>query len=126
MPIWVLDTETKGTGAEMVPLDKLQERRRAKRSAKPVTVIRRADPHAGAPAPQPRAEPEQPRRFRVTSVLSGRTVADDTGAREVVEAMRASRSIADLRVDVWDPRAEGWRPLSLRERNALWAFRDRG
>ena len=110
----------------MVPLDKLQERRRAKRSAKPVTVIRRGDPHAGAPAPQPRAEPEQPRRFRVTSVLSGRTVADDAGAREVVEAMRASRSIADLRVDVWDPRAEGWRPLSLRERNALWAFRDRG
>jgi hypothetical protein len=58
--------------------------------------------------------------------MSGRTVADDAGAREVVEAMRASRSIADLRVDVWDPPAEGWRPLSLRERNALWAFRDRG
>jgi hypothetical protein len=124
MGIWVLDTETKGTGAEMVPIEKLQERKRSSRSVRSTSVIRRNDPTTEAPAaaPQP-VEAPGPRRFRVTSVLSGRLLAEDAGARDVIEAMRSSRSVADLRVDVWDHRADEWRPLTLRERNALWDFR---
>jgi hypothetical protein len=123
MGIWVLDTETKGTGAEMVRLEKLQDRKRSSRSGKPVSVIRRNGPTEPAAAPEPVHESPQPRRFRVAGVLSGRPIAEDAGAREVVEAMRSSRSVADLRIDVWDPKADEWRPLTLRERNALWAFR---
>ena len=54
---WVLDTETKGTGANMVPLEKTL----AKPEAKPVR--RRPKPSAGAPklgrsASKPAREPE--------------------------------------------------------------------
>ena len=45
---WVLDTETKGTGANVVPLENVQEkpgseRRRARRGAKPAAPPRRGE-----------------------------------------------------------------------------------
>jgi hypothetical protein len=51
---WVLDTETKGTGANMVPLEKTQEKRdaRAARKAKSAPARRPSGP----------AEPAKPRR----------------------------------------------------------------
>jgi len=33
--VWVLDTETKGTGAEMVPLDRVQRAPRPRASGSP-------------------------------------------------------------------------------------------
>ena len=62
--VWVLDTETKGTGAEMVPLDK------------------------------------------ALKVLNG------------------VRSIVDVNVFVWQPKAQRWRLLTLDERRALWDRRE--
>ena len=38
---WVLDTDTKGTGAEMVPLEKLERQRRRGRDRERISVIRR-------------------------------------------------------------------------------------
>ena len=121
----MLDADTKGTGAEMVSLEKFQQRRRSSESASPATVLRRSDPNetAESAVAEPVVEARVPRRFRAVSVLSGEVVAEDAGAREVVEAMRWSRSVADLRVYVWEPDEEDWRPLTLRERRAIWAFR---
>jgi hypothetical protein len=120
--VWVLDTETKGTGAEMVPLDKLQERRRARASEARTTVLRRDAPaHEAEPAPE---ETQEPHRFRVVSVMTGQMLADDVGAREAVEALRSAESVYDLRIYVWEPAEEDWRPLSLGEKKAVWAFRD--
>jgi hypothetical protein len=124
--VWVLDTETKGTGAEMVPLEKLQRRRRATRSAAPTSVIRRTRPSEGRPsvsAPEP--EVRAPRRFKVVGVMSGEVVADELGPREVIEAMGPFGSVFDVRIYVWEPLDEDWRLLSLGERKAIWARRGR-
>jgi len=123
--VWVLDTETKGTGAEMVPLEKLQERKRRSPGAFRTTVLRRRpaeDERPTAPAPEPRA----PRRFRVVGVISGEVVADDVHSREAIDALRTFSSPLDVRIYVWEPEDEGWRPLTLGEKKALWAFRDAG
>jgi hypothetical protein len=111
--VWVLDTDTKGTGAEMVPLDKVL--------APGAPPTRRRRP---APKPQPRRRSERPRaphRFRVVDVMTRRTLADDADARAAVAALAGVRSVVDVAVYV----AEGdrWRPLTLAERKALWALR---
>lgn len=50
---WVLDTETKGTGANMVPLDQ------AEKPADPRPLRRSgAAPGSGAPAARPKAKPK--------------------------------------------------------------------
>ena len=46
--VWVLDTETKGTGAEMVPLEKVQEKRVPETRPRK----RRAQRPNGAPTPR--------------------------------------------------------------------------
>ena len=56
--VWVLDTETKGTGAQMVPLESTLKRPQPKEHFLPATARR----HKPAPEPVERA----PRRFRVT------------------------------------------------------------
>jgi hypothetical protein len=120
--VWVLDTETKGTGAEMVPLDKLRERRRSQGSEARTTVLRReARAREVEPVPQ---ETREPHRFRVVSVMTGQVLADDVEAREAVEALRSAQSVYDVRIYVWEPAEEDWRPLSLGEKKAVWAFRD--
>jgi hypothetical protein len=57
---WVLDTETKGTGANMVPLDKVEKK---KEDAPPRRSARRAK---AAPARGP-AEADRARRARTSS-----------------------------------------------------------
>ena len=122
--VWVLDTETKGTGAEMVPLDKVLERRRRapKRRERAARPRRRAALDTGGDAAENEADRLRgPRRYRVVSALTGRVVADRVGVREAVELVRSSRSIADMRVYVWAPEAGEWRALSLDEQRLLRA-----
>ena len=116
--IWVLDTETKGTGAEMIPLEKaLRKDAPAKRS------------FLGPARPEPRPEappaPPPPRRFRVADVMSGRLLVEDGSARETVDRLKDVRSVVDVNVSVFEPEDESWRLLTLREQRALWALRDR-
>jgi hypothetical protein len=116
--IWVLDTETKGTGAEMVPLDKLR--------AKPAAPI---EPRFGIRKPAERpagpAEPAPPPRFRVVELLSGRVLADDAGARDTLDVLKGVRSSVDVKVYVLDDERGDWRLLTLREQRSLWSLRDR-
>jgi hypothetical protein len=111
--IWVLDTETKGTGAQMVPLDSVLE--------KPAPA---REPFFVPPKPRPRApepaEPRAPRRFRIVDVVSQAVLADDVPTREAVEALGGVRSNVDVHVFVWEPKGERWRLLTLDEQRLLW------
>jgi hypothetical protein len=125
--VWVLDTETKGTGAEMVPLERLEkERKRHKGDRERIRVIARGDSNVGN---EPATEPEAPRvarRFKVVNVLSRVVLADDVGVAEALQALRSVRSVVDVNVYVWEPNEEDWRPLTMSERRTLWGFRNAG
>jgi len=115
---WVLDTDTKGTGARMVPLEDTL----AKPSEHPTPIIRR--PPAPAPEPKP-PEPRRPRSFRVTDVLNGRVLAENADARATLDLLAGTRSIVDVTIDVWDFKAGRWRRLAHGEKSTLWNARHR-
>jgi hypothetical protein len=117
--IWVLDTETKGTGAEMVPLERALRGKRSVPGRERIRVVKRKPDGSSAEASPTESAPRAPRRFKVTSALSGKVLADDAGVREIVELMDGMRSVADARVYVWEADPPGWRPLSLREQQLL-------
>jgi hypothetical protein len=113
---WVLDTDTKGTGAEMVPIEKTRARPRREGDLALVDL--------GGPArAQPAETPPAPTLFKVVDVLSARTLAENVGARDAVRALEGLRSVLDARISVWSPERRRWRLLSLGEAKALWAFR---
>ena len=111
--VWVLDTETKGIGAQMVPLEKT--RKDATSTIYPVFV-----PIPPAPRPAPVPAPREPRRFKVVDVLSGEPVAADADLRATVEALIGVRSNVDVRVYAWEPTLEAWRLLTFAEQRLLW------
>lgn len=113
---WILDTETKGTGAHIAPLK--AERRRAEDELATVTFER-------PPRPPKEPQPPVPRAFKVVDVMSARVLAEGADARETLELLAQMRSVVDARVYVWAPSAERWRLLTLTEQKALWALRDR-
>lgn len=113
---WVLDTGTKGTGAEMVPLDKVLKE-----------PARESGPDFVPPQPRPRAapepEPRAPRRFRVVDVMTGQALAEDADARATLAVLERVRSVVDVRVYVWQPKSGRWRLLTMGEQKAMWARR---
>lgn len=120
---WVLDTETKGTGAEMVTLERLEERKRLNGVRERIRVIARGERQAASETRPDAEAPRVPRRFRVVNVLSRQVLADDVGLFEALEALREVDSVVDANVYVWEPDEEDWRPLTLSERRTLWDFR---
>jgi hypothetical protein len=110
---WVLDTETKGTAANVVPLDRRRGRAAPARDALFVPPKRKPRP----PAPD---EPKAPRRFKVVDVVSGRVLATDVDARGTVDVLSGVRSIVDVHVHVWEPARDAWRMLRLDELRLLW------
>jgi hypothetical protein len=118
--VWVLDTETKGTGATMVPLE--QTLRKPGREPELATVEWER-PRRPAPAP-PRAR--APRRFKVVDLRSGRVLGDELETRATVELLRGVGSVVDVHVHVWQPETERWRLLTTGEQRSLWRLRDRG
>ena len=65
--VWVLDTETKGTGANMVPLEKVLQRPDARREHEPIFV-----PPKPRPRPVEAPAPKRPPRFKVVDVRVSR------------------------------------------------------
>jgi hypothetical protein len=114
--VWVLDTETKGTGAEMVPLDKVLK----KPAPNPEPIFVPPEPPPREPKPP---EPRPPLRFRIVDVMTRETLAEDASAREAVSALEDVRSIVDVNVFVWQPKSERWRLLALDEKRRLWERR---
>lgn len=109
---WVLDTETKGTGANMVPLERTQKRATV---VEKVSVPRKPTPREPEP-PKPKA----PHRFRIVDVMTRENIAEDVGATEAVDALRDIRSTVDVSVYVWQPERERWRRLTFAEQRTLF------
>jgi hypothetical protein len=113
--VWVLDTETKGTGAQMVPLDSVLKQPQPKEHL--------LDPRMRRPKPEPEAGPRAPRRFKVVDVSTRQVLADDADARTTLNLLGRQRSSVDVNVHVWEPGEERWRLLTLAERQLLWERR---
>jgi hypothetical protein len=114
---WILDTETKGTGARMVPLEKVLQERAGKPARRPVPS--RAD----RPAPAP--EPAQPRRFKVVDAVTRKVLAQDADTRATVHLLGRTRSIVDVAIYVWNDPSEKWLLLTFAEAKMLWNLRGR-
>jgi hypothetical protein len=111
---WILKTETKGTGATMVPLESTTRRDPA---PEPLRVPRKPAPRAPEP-PAPRA----PRRFRVVDLMTRETLIDDASAADTVAVLKDVRSTVDVTVSVWDDGRSRWRALTLAEQRTLFEF----
>jgi hypothetical protein len=114
---WVLDTETKGTGAHVVPLDK------ATKDAKRDELAIAPRGRRRAPKPPAPPEPRAPRLFKVVDVTTREVLAEGVEARETVRTLETVRSMVDVHMFVWAPKAERWRLLTLGEQRTLWGFR---
>jgi hypothetical protein len=110
---WVLHTETKGTGAQMVPLESVQQR---SSTTEPVFVPRPRPPGA-EPAVEP--APRPPRRFRIVDVMTRQVLADDVSGREAVDALGDVHSVVDVNIYVWQDEPARWWLLTLGDQRAL-------
>jgi hypothetical protein len=115
---WRLDTETKGTGAHVVPLDQAGEHSAASEELATVTLER-------PPRMPEQPEPLGPRTFKVLDVRSSQVIAEGTDTRGTLELLADIGSMLDVRIYVWMQRAGRWRLLGLDEQRALWRFRGR-
>ena len=108
---WVLDTETKGTGARMVPLEKADQPPEPSRG--PMWVPPKKTERAPAPPP-----PRVARRFRVVDVVTRAVLSDDAVLRDTLEVLRGVERMNDVTVYVRDDTR--WRLLSRGEQQAVW------
>jgi hypothetical protein len=89
---WVLDTETKGTGAQMVPLEKALEQKERKQPAAP---RKRAEPaRAQRPAP---SKPGRPVQRTATALAPGQVRKKATGEIGTVQAVDPKAGTATVR-----------------------------
>ena len=109
---WVLHTETKGTGAHMVPLDGAEKRPSL---AEPIFVPRKP---AAPPEPEP-PKPKAPHRFRIIDVMTRQELVEDGTVREAVDALKHVRSVVDVEIYVWQAEPQRWRALGIAERRSL-------
>lgn len=113
---WILDTDTKGTGAEIRPLrDKTQKPLKGPRILVPSKRSRREAP----------AAPKRPQRFKVVDVLSRQVLAEGADTKTVVELLREVRSAVDIDIYVAEQPGGMWRRLSFAERQLLLNLRAR-
>jgi len=117
---WVLETHTKGTGANVVPLDtETEQDQPAPAREREVLWVHPPTNPRPPKAPEPRA----PRRFRVVEITTHRVLADDTDARATLAALADVHSVVDVAISVWDPEHDRWRLLTHGEQKALWDMR---
>jgi hypothetical protein len=114
--VWVLNTETKGTGANMVPLERVLSK--PPPAVEPVLVPRKRP----ATAPEPSVPAAETHEFRVVDLMTRQELADGASVRDTVEALRGVGSVVDVMIYVWQPERRRWRMLTLEERRALWAL----
>jgi hypothetical protein len=113
---WRLDTETKGTGAHIAPLETAHEQSASARELATV-ILERPPRKVEAPSPP------GPLTFKVLDIRSGEVLAEGTDTRATIELLQSVRSVLDVRIYVWVERTGRWRLLNLEEQRALWSFR---
>jgi hypothetical protein len=109
---WVLDTETKGTGAHMVPLESVTKR---SSEVEPIFVPRKPAPQEPEPV-----GPRPPHKFKVIDLMTRQTLLEDANTRQAVDLLGGVRSNIDVNVYTWDEARTRWRLLSGAEQRALW------
>jgi hypothetical protein len=120
---WYLDTETKGTGAHVAPLDRAHERRPEKDELDLVTFTVPPAP-AGSPTSGASAEHAQgPLTFKLLDVMTSQVLAEGVDARAVVDLLEEFSSLVDVRIYARPAGARRWRLLGLDEQRVLWGFR---
>ena len=55
--------------------------------------------------------------------MSRAVLAEQVGARETLRVLSDVRSLVDVHVFVWEPKADRWRLLTLDEQRLLWSRR---
>lgn len=114
--VWVIETHTKGTGANMVPLERVLKQPGAD------TVPRFVLPELKPRAPEGQ-EPRKARVFKVVDLMTRQVLGEGLDARAAVNVLQDVRSIVDITVYVWEPSGERWRMLTFGETKALWDYR---
>ena len=114
----MLDLDPSGTGAEMRPLDAIEQK------PKPAPDLALVRPKR-RPRPEQEPEPPKPRRFKVVDVMTRAVKAEDASTRATVELLADVRSVGDVQIYVWNHDADRWRLLTLDEQRALWELRRR-
>lgn len=109
---WVLQTETKGTGANVVPLE-----RATKRAADPAPLFVPRKPRPRPPEPP---KPRAPRRFKLVDVMTNEPLVADVEAGAAIDALKDVRSIVDVDGYVWNEEGKRWRRLTFSELQAMW------
>jgi hypothetical protein len=115
---WVLDTETKGTGAHVVPLEKVLKKGDRKPELNLVELERPTPPK---PLREP--DPPRPRIFKILDVMTRERLAEGVDLRTALELLGDVRTIVDVHIYVWDAERRRWRMLGLDEQRALWDAR---
>ncbi len=116
--VWILDTQTKGTGANVVPLERATKR---SRDGQRLYV-----PPEPRPVVEPAAEPKAPNRFRIVDLMTREVLSDDANTREAAEILKDVRSIVDVNVYVWRDPPGRWQMLPFSDRRALWELAHAG
>lgn len=120
---WVLETSTKGTGANIVPLD--DEPDAPAPTPAPSRERERLWVHKPTnPRPAPEPESKRPHRFKVVEITTHRVLAEDADARATIAALRDVRSIVDVTISVWSEKDGRYRLLTHGEQKTLWDLRD--
>ena len=95
--VWVLDTDTKGTGAQMVPLEKVLEKPEAEHSSPAPTRRRRAESARKPDTARPRApKPESPGTTWSSPLAPGQVRKKATGEIGKVKAVDPSAGTATV------------------------------
>jgi hypothetical protein len=118
---WVLETHTKGTGANVVRVDDEKDPAQPAREREPEVVF--VHPPTRPKPPKPPA-PRVPRQFKVVDVRTREVLAEDATIRETLDALRDVRSDVDVAVSVRRGDDGRYRLLTRGEQQALWARRD--
>ena len=108
---WVLHTETKGTGANMVPLERITKH--PPTPAPLVVAPKRRTPRKETPKPRAR------RGFRVLDVMTRQHLVENGNPRETMEALETVRSVLDVNIYIWDEEQERWLLLPFSEQRAM-------
>ena len=119
---WVLETSTKGTGANIVPLDDDEPDAPEPAPARERERLWVHKPTNPRPAPEP--EPKRPHRFKVVEITTHRVLAEDADARATIAALRGVHSIVDVTISVWREKDGRYRLLTHGEQKTLWNLRD--
>jgi hypothetical protein len=110
---WILHTETKGTGAQMVPLESVTKRSGGPEPTFGVRKARRARPQE---SPEARA----PRRFKIVDLMTRQALVEGVNGRDAVDALRDVCSVVDVNIFMWDEARERWRLLTLADKRAMF------